>query len=77
MIEVVHKRDINPVDRNLDFDEFDLLYKQGIHRNDDYKLRYKLDSLVEEILKEDRIRNRAIEQAKKIHNKYMIENGLQ
>jgi hypothetical protein len=35
-------------------DEFDLIYKKGVHRNTDKKLRGVFDQIVDEILEEDK-----------------------
>lgn len=57
-------------------DEFDLLYKNKIHRDTDNGLREKLDQIVDEILEEDRIKLRAIEKAKRINDKYIKKYNL-
>jgi hypothetical protein len=57
-------------------DEFDLLYKDGIHRNTDKKLREKLDQIVDEILEEDRLKLRAIEKAKRKNERYIKKYNL-
>jgi hypothetical protein len=57
-------------------DEFDLLYKKGIHRDTDNKLRDKLDQIVDEILEEDKMKLRAIQKAKLRNERYIKEHGL-